>query len=149
MSKILADLTPHTYPKFHLGHTHLVRDDGGLYETQPGQPVGAKIRGKRMPSPRHNSLSMTRVKTHEPVVEVKISTRQHQAQKPRNARRLYRPQDQRGAYPVFQIMDRVTGQVLARVRGTVNHVEVEAEQLARSQGGDLADLKILIQGEIE
>jgi hypothetical protein len=71
--------------------------------------------------------------------------RQHQAL--RNARRLYSPQDQRGVTIVFLIMDRVTGQVLARVRGCALHCEQEAEKLARSQGCELADLKVIFEGE--
>ncbi|ESY35748.1 hypothetical protein NKK48_01450 [Mesorhizobium sp. C386A] len=75
-------------------------------------------------------------------------SRQHQAPIKRNARRLYSPQDQRGVETVFVIMDRLMGQVLARVKGSALHCEKEAEKLARSQGFELADLKIIFEGEL-
>ena len=59
----------------------------------------------------------------------------------RNARRFYSPQDQSQIHPLFLLIDRASGQVLARVRGTLNHVEVEAEKFARAQGCELADLR--------
>ncbi len=49
---------------------------------------------------------------------------------------------------VFVIMDRKTGQVLARVRGGAARCEIEAEKLARSQGGTLADLRVVWEGEL-
>ncbi|WP_419694850.1 hypothetical protein ACN2CC_32060 [Mesorhizobium muleiense] len=45
-------------------------------------------------------------------------------------------------------MDREQGQVLARVKGSAAHCEIEAEKLARSQGFELADLKVLFEGEL-
>ncbi len=96
-----------------------------------------------------NSMSFGRVKTREPLPEPSARmSRQHQAPVHRNVQRLYRPQDQRGVETVFVIMDRVTGQVLARVRGDAVHCEKEAEKLVRSQGGTLSDVKVLIEGEV-
>lgn len=89
-----------------------------------------------------------RVVTRQPAVETRASGGRRQHQPQRNAQRLYRPQDQRGVQSVFVIMDRVSGQVLARVRGNAAHCEIEAEKLARSQGGTLADLRVVFEGEL-
>ncbi|MBN7759764.1 hypothetical protein JF546_19115 [Nitratireductor aquimarinus] len=101
-----------------------------------------------------NSLSFSRLRgcsapEREALERVSARpSRQHQAPVRRNVMRLYRPQDQRGVRTVFVIMDRVTGQVLARVRGDAAHCEIEAEKLARSQGCQLADLKVIFEGEL-
>ena len=89
-----------------------------------------------------------RVATTPPVVEVRAAGGRRQHQIPRNDRRMYRPQDQRGVSTVFVILDRETDQVLARVRGGAAHCEVEAEKLACSQGCELADLKVVFEGEL-
>ncbi|RUU78237.1 hypothetical protein [Mesorhizobium sp. M7A.F.Ca.MR.362.00.0.0] len=96
-----------------------------------------------------NKMSKERVKTSTPLPEPRAQiSRQHQAPIPRNARRLYSPQDQRGVETRFVIMDRQEGQVLARVKGSALHCEKEAEKLARSQGCELADLKVIFEGEL-
>lgn len=49
---------------------------------------------------------------------------------------------------VFVIMDRLTGQVLARVRGNAVHCKIEAEKLAQSMSVDLRDLRVRFEGEL-
>lgn len=172
MSRVLPDLSQKSVQRQFLGHTHI--DRGGL-APEPGRPFavaprdpsrfveheGREVHGKRviregrvvMPS-RWNRLSFEPVHTgaEQLLVEQAFQRpkppRQHLAQKPRNVQRLYRPQDQRGVQSVFVIMDRKTGQVLARVRGSAAHCEIEAEKLARSQACELADLKVVFEGEL-
>jgi hypothetical protein len=63
----------------------------------------------------------------------------------RPPRRFYKPIDQSQLHPRFEIFDRATGQVLARVRGTREFIHNEALKLAQSHGGSLRDLVIKIE----
>lgn len=138
--RVLSDLTQKPRLGQRLAHVVLVREDGFAQSHSLAEPVHRVW----------NTLSKERVRTHEPVPEPSARlSRQHQAAPKRNARRLYTPQDQRGVETVFVIMDRQEGQVLARVKGTALHCEVEAEKLARSQGFELADLKVIFEGEFQ
>ncbi|RWH52249.1 MAG: hypothetical protein EOQ82_26490 [Mesorhizobium sp.] len=138
--KILPDLSQPRQRRVFARTTVLERDEG-FVQSHSMAEVEHRV---------WNKLSKERVRgctLRETEPSARMS-RQHQAKIPRNARRLYSPQDQRGVETVFVIMDRVTGQVLARVRGGATHCEIEAEKLARSQGGELADLKVIFEGEL-
>ena len=152
MSKILADLTQKPRRARRLGHTVIVRD-AGLGDHAPGAPIGAKITGKRCPTGRWNDLHMPeKVATKPPVPELRASGGRRQHQPARNVQRFYTPQDQRNVQTVFVVIDRHAhdgrGQVLARVRGCAAHCEIEAEKLVRSQGGTMADVKVVFEGEL-
>ncbi|TGR74919.1 hypothetical protein EN836_33100, partial [Mesorhizobium sp. M1C.F.Ca.ET.193.01.1.1] len=121
--RVLPDLTQKPRLGQRLAHVVLVREDGFT-------------QAHSMAEPEHrvwNALSKERVRgctAHEREALQRISarpSRQHQAPVRRNAKRLYTPQDQRGVETAFLIEDRLTGQVLARVKGTALHCEVEAE----------------------
>lgn len=138
--RVLPDLTQKPRLGRRLATTVLVREDGFVQSHSFAEPVHRVW----------NALSKERVHTHEPVPEPSARlSRQHQAPVRRNAKRLYTPQDQRGVETRFVIEDRVTGQVLARVKGGALHCEVEAEKLARSQGCELSDLRVYFEGEIQ
>lgn len=138
--KILPDLSQPRLRRVFAKATVLVRDEG-FHQTHALAEVEHRV---------WNTLSKERIRgctIPEPEPSARMS-RQHQAKIPRNTRRLYRPQDQRGVETVFVIMDREQGQVLARVKGSAAHCEIEAEKLARSQGGELSDLKVIFEGEL-
>ncbi|TPL42599.1 MULTISPECIES: hypothetical protein [unclassified Mesorhizobium] len=137
--RVLPDLTQKPRLGRRLATTVLVREDGFVQSHSFAEPVHRVW----------NKLSKERVHTHEPVPEPSARpSRQRQAPITRNARRLYTPQDQRGVETVFVIMDRQEGHALARVKGGALHCEVEAEKLARSQGFELSDLKVVFEGEL-
>lgn len=143
--RVLQDLTQKSRHGQRLAHTVLVREDGFTQSHSLAEPVHRVW----------NELSKERVRgctAHEQEALQRVSarpSRQHQAPVRRNAKRLYTPQDQRGVETRFVIEDRVTGQVLARVKGGAAHCEIEAEKLARSQGGELSDLRVYFEGELQ
>ncbi|RWM32616.1 MAG: hypothetical protein EOR77_21540 [Mesorhizobium sp.] len=138
--KILPDLSQPKMRRVFARATVFVRDEG-FVQSHSMAEVEHRV---------WNRLSKERVRgcTLRETEPSARPSRQHQAKIPRNTRRLYRPQDQRGVETVFVIMDREQGQVLARVKGSAAHCEIEAEKLARSQGFELADLKVLFEGEL-
>ncbi|RWI47555.1 MAG: hypothetical protein EOR34_10460 [Mesorhizobium sp.] len=138
--KILPDLSQPKMRRVFAKTTVLVRDEG-FVQSHSMAEVEHRV---------WNKLSKERVRgcTLRETEPSARPSRQHLAPVPRNAKRLYRPQDQRDVTTVFVIMDRVTGQVLARVKGGAAHCEIEAEKLARSQGGELADLNVIFEGEL-
>mgnify|MGYP001093769301 CR=1 FL=1 len=110
--RVLPDLTQKPHLGRRLATTVLVREDGFVQSHSFAEPVHRVW----------NALSKERVHTHEPVPEPSARlSRQHQAAPKRNTKRLYTPQDQRGVETRFVIEDRVTGQVLARVKGGALH----------------------------
>lgn len=144
-------------------HVHIVRESHAICPQQPSVPtrftesVGRLVNnnkvvreGKVLDPRPWNSLSFPeRLETTPPPgreVSAARGRRQHQAK--RNMRRFYRPQDQRDVQTVFVVIDRLSGQVLARVRGSAAHCEIEAEKLAQSQGGTIADLRVIFEGEL-
>ena len=139
--RILPDTGQRPVRRHFCAHTVVVRDD-------PDQSFARGPHGGD--GPAWNRLHMPeRVPVSEPVPELRLHPARRQIPAPkRNARRFYSPQDQSQVHPLFLLIDRASGQVLARVRGTQNHVEVEAEKFARAQGCELGDLRILIEGAI-
>jgi len=141
--RILEDLSQNpNHVRWYGEHTVFGRPD------ELPQPVAPTA--KDSPRVAWNQLHMPqRIVTQQPAVEVRAAggKRQHKAR--RNKRRLYRPQDQRDVQTCFVILDRETGHVLARVRGDAAHCEIEAEKLARSQGCELSDLRVVFEGELQ
>jgi hypothetical protein len=143
--RVLPDLSQKPRLGHRTTHTVLVRDDGFAQSHSFAEPVHrvwnklSKERVRGCTAPEREALERVSARP----------SRQHQAPIKRNARRLYTPQDQRGVETVFVIMDRQEGQVLARVKGGALHCEVEAEKLARSQGFELSDLKVVFEGELQ
>ncbi|TPJ51742.1 MULTISPECIES: hypothetical protein [unclassified Mesorhizobium] len=141
--RVLPDLSQKPRRGQRLAHTVLVREDGFSQSHSLADMVHRVWNGFSLPkvactAPEREALERVSARP----------SRQHQAPVRRNARRLYSPQDQRGVETVFVIMDRQEGQVLARVKGGALHAEVEAEKLARSQGFELSDLKVIFEGEL-
>ncbi|MER8983948.1 hypothetical protein [Mesorhizobium sp. M0843] len=141
--RVLQDLTQKPRLGHRLAHTVIERAEGFAQSHSMAEVehrVWNKLSKERLScaSPERDALDRVSARP----------SRQHQAPIKRNARRLYSPQDQRGVETVFVIMDRLMGQVLARVKGSALHCEKEAEKLARSQGFELADLKIIFEGEL-
>lgn len=58
--------------------------------------------------------------------------------------RFYVPKDGHQDGPMFLFIDRQEGVTLARCRGTVTHVNREAEKFVKSQGGTMADIQLMI-----
>ena len=141
--RLLDDLAQKPVKRHFCAHTIVDRGDPS---PEPGKPIGNAPKDRH--GPGWNRLHMPeRVPVSEPVPELRLHPARRQIPAPkRNARRFYSPQDQSQIHPLFLLIDRASGQVLARVRGTLNHVEVEAEKFARAQGCELADLEILIEG---
>lgn len=165
--RVLQDLTQKPRHAQVLGHVVVERDGLVVLKDKPMvqapsvtsrtvESTGRVIRRGRVvregwvqdPAPWNKLHMPERVATTPPTPQLRASGGRRQHQPQRNVVRLYRPQDQRNVQTVFVIMDRDTGQVLARVRGGAAHCEIEAEKLARSQGFELADLKVVFEGEL-
>ncbi|HSH94381.1 MAG TPA: hypothetical protein VK968_09570 [Roseimicrobium sp.] len=107
----------------------------GLGNCEPTlSEIEAWDRGECLPKPRvfdQRANAMV-------VVPTKIPVRR------RNQKAFYRPARGHEEAPDFYIKDRLTGVVLATVRGTLHHVMGEAASFAAAQGFDVA--AVLVSG---
>ena len=147
MSRILADLSQPPQPRRFASAMVITHHGEFPQQTQPEfQLMPDRKDHVRTGQTNQFGLQAQAVRGYTSEPSARISN-PHQRLRPlhRNKRALYRPRDMNPAAPLFSIFDRETGFALAQVRGHRDHVLAEANKLAVSQGGTLADLLIKIE----
>lgn len=104
---------------------------GGAYDSPVSDHVNAICAGEAKASQQHKPFS-----DREAAPAPRRRARHIRVKK------FYQPVDGNQSGPLFAIYDRETGVALAHCRGVIHHVMREAEKLAKSQGGTLADVLV-------